>query len=86
MNMSEDFRALKADRKAKFDLDRKRFMEQAISKDDGLWTKHTEFHWSRMVGGQRLDYWPSRKKWMYRNKVSRGDVYQFIKKKEKGQK
>ena len=73
--------ALKADRKQKFDNDRKFFLEEAQKKDDGGWTKHTEFHWSRMVDGHKLDYWPSRKKFQYRGKVKRGDVYEFIRRK-----
>jgi len=36
-----------------------------------------------MVAGHKLDYWPSRKKFQYRGKVRRGDIYQFIKGKEK---
>jgi len=31
-----------------------------------------------MVNGERLDYWPSRKKYQYRGKVKRGDVMQII--------
>ena len=65
----------------KFDNDRRKFMAQAVEKDDGGWTKHTQYHWSRIVAGHKLDYWPSRKKFQYRDKVHRGDVYQFIKSK-----
>ena len=74
---------LKMHRREKFDSDRKRFMAEAQSFDDGGWTKHTEFHWSRMVAGHKLDYWPSRKKWQWKGKISRGDVLAFIKRKEK---
>lgn len=70
--------ALKAHSKEKFDADRARFMQQAQSADDGGWTKHTEYHWSRTVAGQRLDYWPSRKKFQYAGRVMRGDVQRFI--------
>ena len=71
--------ALKEHSKAKFDADRARFMSDAIAQDDGNWTKHTQYHWSRLVAGKRLDYWPSRKKWQYDGKVKRGDVVKFIK-------
>jgi len=64
--------------KGKFDADRKRFLNNAIALDDGGWIKHTEFHWSRIVDGKRLDYWPSRKKYMIDGKVRRGDVYAVI--------
>jgi hypothetical protein len=73
--------ALKEHSKAKFDADRVRFMDQAVQQDDGGWTKHTQHHWSRTVGGNRLDYWPSRKKWQYEGKVQRGDVQAFIRSK-----
>jgi len=70
--------ALKQHKKEKFDADRKRFAEQAVKKDDGGWTKHTEWHWSRMLNGERLDYWPSRKKYQFRGRVQRGDVMKLI--------
>lgn len=69
---------LKAHFKEKFDADRARFKADAESADDGGWTKHTEFHWSRNVNGQRLDYWPSRKKFQFRGKVRRGDVMSVV--------
>lgn len=69
--------------KDKFDADRKRFMAEAQAADDGKWTKHTEHHWSRMVKGSKLDYWPSRKKWQYKGKINRGDVFAYIKRLEK---
>lgn len=50
----------------------------AMGQDDGGWTKHTDYHWSRLLGGHRLDYWPSRKKWMFGGKVQRGNVQAFI--------
>lgn len=74
---------MKEHSKQKFDNDRKRFLAEAQVNDDGGWTKHTEFHWSRVLNNKKLDYWPSRKKWQYRGKISRGDVYQFIKRRTK---
>lgn len=70
--------ALKEHAKTKFDADRARFMAQAKATDDGGWTKHTEHHWSRTVRGERLDYWPSRKKYQYQGKVQRGDVMRVV--------
>lgn len=75
--------ALKANSKDKFNVDRAKFMAQAIANDDGGWTKHTEYHWSRTVAGERLDYWPSRKKFQFKGRVQRGDVLAFIRKAEK---
>ena len=71
--------ALKQHKKSKFDADRARFLSAAQSEDDGGWTKHTDFHWSRMLQGRRLDYWPSRKKFQYCGNVKRGDVMKLIK-------
>ena len=70
--------AIKEHKKNKFDADRKQFLEQANRGDDGGWTKHTEYHWTRMVDGDRLDYWPSRKKYQWRGKILRGDVMKIV--------
>ena len=74
--------ALKEHSKAKFDADRARFAIEASAADDGGWHKHSQHHWSRMVAGDRLDYWPTRKKYQFRGKVRRGDVYAVIRKHE----
>lgn len=70
--------AIKEHKRAKFDADRARFLADAQAEDDGKWTKHTQYHWSRIVSGERLDYWPSRKKWQHKGKIQRGDVGRFI--------
>jgi hypothetical protein len=69
---AEFWQALKERSKQKFDADRANFLAQALIDDDGGWTKHTQWHWSRTVEGQRLDYWPSRKKFQYKGTVYRG--------------
>ena len=46
------------------------------------WKKHTAYHWSRKLNGKRLDYWPSRNKFQYDNKVICGDVEGFIRNRE----
>lgn len=43
------------------------------------WTKHTAYHWSTMLNGNRLDFWPTKDKWMYLGKIGVGDVDKFIK-------
>lgn len=70
--------ALKAHSREKFAADRARAMAEAQAVDDGGWTKHTPHHWSRAIAGQRLDYWPSRRKFAFAGKVRRGDVQAFI--------
>lgn len=49
------------------------------------WTKHTPYHWSRKLNGERLDYWPSRNKFMYQGKVRTGGVEGFIRNREKSE-
>lgn len=70
--------ALKRHKKEKFNADRDAFLSKAVKDDDGGWTKHTAFHWSRTINGERLDYWPSRKKFQWRGKVRRGDVMNIV--------
>jgi hypothetical protein len=77
--------ALKSHSKDKFNADRERFMAQAEADDDGNWTKHTQYHWSRYAGGDRVDYWPSRKKFQIAGKVMRGDVMKHVRKLEQQQ-
>jgi hypothetical protein len=86
MARDEIYDAMKTRSKEKFNRDRTSFMAEAITQDDGGWTVHTEFHWSRIVAGKKLDFWPSRKKFQYAGKVHRGDVYAFIKSKTQSKK
>ena len=49
------------------------------------WTRHTEYHWSRALDGDRFDYWPSTGKWMWRKRRYHGTPYDtanFIAKRE----
>lgn len=39
------------------------------------WVRHTPYHWSRDLCGDRMDYWPSTGKWRWRNKSFRGTPY-----------
>ncbi len=84
MPRDEIYDIMKAHSKEKFDADRKAAMASAMDpkNNDGGWHMHNEFHWSRMVAGKRLDYWPSRRKFQYGGKVRRGDVLKFIAQKE----
>lgn len=78
MNRDEVWDALKEFSREKFNADRARFAAEANAADDGGWHKHSAHHWSRIVDGSRLDYWPTRKKFQYRGNVRRGDVYAII--------
>lgn len=71
--------ALKAHTKEQFNARRAAALEKAASDDDGGWVKHTPYHWSRYVDGERLDYWPSRRKFSFKGKIRHGDVMQIVK-------
>lgn len=52
---------------------------------DAEWMRHTEYHWSRKLQNQKLDYWPSTNRWMWRKKKHTGkpdDLMNFIKKRQ----
>jgi len=42
--------------------------------------KHAPYHWSTTLNGKRLDFWPSKNKFMFEGKVMVGDVVSFINK------
>lgn len=77
-----DMREFYDDLKDYHRLRRESNLKSANILDDGKWTKHTEYHWSRLLNGKRLDYWPSRNKFMYLSKVMTGNIQGFIKKRE----
>lgn len=59
-------------------------LKQSESLDDGNWTRHTEYHWSRDLCGKRLDYWPSRNKFQWnKGRIIVGDVFGFIRNRER---
>lgn len=73
------WKKLKAYKKQKFFEDRTRFLNQAYDKEWKIdWRIHTEHHWSVMVKGSQLDFWPSRKKFRYKGVTRRGDVEKFF--------
>lgn len=36
--------------------------------DDTGWSKHSIYHWYRMVNGEKLDYWPSTGRCRYKGR------------------
>lgn len=44
------------------------------------WHLYSPYHWSRSLNGKRLDYWPTKSKFMYEGQIITGDVAEFIKK------
>jgi hypothetical protein len=64
------------------ELDKLRKQRNLEAANPEGWTVHTEYHWSRTLLDKRLDYWPSRNKFMFEGKVRCGDVLGFIKNRE----
>lgn len=76
-DMIEDFKFLKQ-------MNKERKQRNLSAADPTGWTKHTEHHWSRLVAGKKLNYWPSRNKFQYDGgRVMVGDVVGFIRNQEK---
>ena len=55
-------------------------VEQRVNEAfEKLWRVHTDWYYSKMLNGNRLDYWPSKNKYRYKGKTEIGDVFEFIK-------
>lgn len=66
------------------DEQRKKRASSLKKADDTGWTKHTEYHWFRMMQDPRdtdpanqsvlykMEYWPSSNKWYFRGQYYRG--------------
>lgn len=79
-DVGEAFKALRQHRKEQ----RESNLENAENHCSAqCWTKHTKYHWARDLNGYRLDFWPSKRKFMYKGKVMTGNVTAFINKREK---
>lgn len=64
-------------------IDKQSRQQNLEEADPNGWKIHTFWHWSKILNGHKLDYWPSKKKYMYRGKVKTGDVLEFIKRNTK---
>lgn len=73
--MGDTFRAWK-------EQDKQRKKQNLKNANPIGWTKHTEYHWSRILNGKKLDYYPSRNKFQYEGRIMVGDIEGFIKKRE----
>lgn len=47
--------------------------------DQANWTVHTPYHWGRLVRGKKLDFWPTKDKWMYEGQVRVGGLDNWLK-------
>lgn len=54
---------------------------------DAGWSKHTETHWYRFIDGEKLHYWPSANKWLYKGRYYRGalpkDILKLVESQDK---
>lgn len=76
-DMGEMFNEMKRERKA---VKAKRRAEFTPGPE---WKCHHETHYSRDLGGDRLDYWPGPQRFRWRGKTYSGDVHGFIRNREK---
>ncbi len=60
-DMGDVFNAMREDDKVR----RHNNLEKAEAIDFDDFTKHTQWHWSRLLEDKRLDYWPTKNKWKY---------------------
>lgn len=61
----------------------KKSLENFMQADPTGWKHHTILHWYKDLLGERLDFWPTKKKWRYKNKTMTGNVNEFIAKIER---
>ena len=70
----EDYEVFREIEKQRKDRRAKRL---ANTPDEG-WSKHTETHWYRFIDGEKLHYWPSANKWLFKGKYYRGALPEAI--------
>jgi hypothetical protein len=81
-DVGEDFALLKALNKAR----RAKNYDRALVIQP-IFTVHTQWHWSIMVNGKKLDYWPSSSRWHYDGKSFNGtpeNLMKFMMNRNKG--
>lgn len=74
-DIGDDFRALEEMRKEER---RERARRNGEIFDQANWIIHVDYHWGRWIDGEKLDFWPSKDKWMYRGKVRVGGLEDFL--------
>lgn len=74
--IGEMYKALRQNEQASRELQRVENLRNHTSTD---WIQHTPYHWGRWVDGKKLDFWPSRDKWMYDGKVRVGGLADWLK-------
>ena len=76
-DMAEIFNAMR-----EHDAERRQRNLEKARKSELPWVRHTEWHWSLELLGDRLDYWPTKNKFRWRDKTYNGGVEGFIKKRQ----
>jgi len=59
-------------------LRQQRLARNEATYDLSNWKQHTPYHWGRTVKGKKLDFWPTKDKWMYDGKVRVGGLYFWL--------
>lgn len=77
-DMGDIFRGMtEADRKRRYEN-----LEEA-KKSTLPWTRHTEYHWSLDLNGERVDYWPTKNKFRYQGTMYYGGCEGFIRRRQR---
>ncbi len=74
------------DHKATIKANRQRDLASAFAFPATGWTFHSETHWSRPLLGDKLEFWPSTRKFRWRDKTNYGtvaEVERFVERQEK---
>jgi hypothetical protein len=71
---SEDYAIFVERRREK----KERRARRLANTSDFGWEKHSETHWYRFIDGEKLHWWPSANKWLYKGKFYRGALPKSI--------
>ena len=56
----------------------KRRNKRLEASSDFGWQKHTDTHWYRFIDEEKLHWWPSANKWLFKGKYYRGALPKFL--------
>ena len=64
------------------EIERERKLRRArrlMAQDSYGWGKHSDTHWYRFIEGEKLHWWPSANKWLYKGQYYRGGLPKRLK-------
>jgi len=75
---AEDFAPLREMAREKHQAKMQRHRANEAAFDATGWTRHTKHHYSRIVKGVRIDYWPGPGKFQVKGKIKHGNPNAYI--------